>query len=193
VKLAVAVVLCGLFAWAPIYALVSGEYDLSDGERATNVVVAVAFSAFTVLGAALVVALPYRARTRPAVAMDRFGVWWVIEQRATLVPWHQIHAVGIGYMLGPRIAVVRPRKNFALEVFPRDPGLPGRPEGAPLRFWWLTEEAPRAGVPPTRLRYVMPVAMPRRGFERLTKHYAPHTWIGVYRRAWKPIGSVMGR
>lgn len=111
------------------------------------------------------------------IALDASGLWWRCGGDDTLIPWHYIAGVGVE-MVGTHGDA---RVYTTLEIFLRDAELP-----ADLHCYRSTGPAP-IGLPAERLRYGF-----RRGsrqhidVQQAVERYAPGTWIGIHRAAWRP-------
>jgi len=185
-------VLVGVLVFAGLTALgvnafVSGDFE----DTATKVIGGIITGLFAVgllFCALAAVVFPARRHRLPGVAVDAAGVWWYRDRHVTLVPWPGIAGVGVGYLQAPAAAVaggssLGQRKDFAFDVFLRDPELPEA-----LRTWSATEPPPAPALPADRLRFVLPTGRDRHDLHAAVACHAPALWVGEYRREWTPLG-----
>ena len=189
-------VLVGVLVFAGLTAL--GWHALASGELTGGTAKAIGgtvtgfFALCLLFCAYAAVTFPARRHRLPGVAVDAAGVWWYRDRRATLVPWPGIAGVGVGHLKAPGAAVAaasssgQPR-NPALDVFLRDPNLPG---GSVLRTWSATEPPPAPALPADRLRFVLPTGADKHDLQAAVARHAPRLWIGEYERAWTPLGML---
>jgi len=102
------------------------------------------------------------------------------------VPWEEIAAVGIGSLPWQQHRrPTSPERRHAMELYPADPGFPGRhPE---LERFLVEEPAPMPGLADIRYRFHLPpmTRVPRR-VEHAVQTVAPRKWIGRYGRQLPP-------
>jgi hypothetical protein len=192
----VVVVLVGVLVFAALTALGYNAFADGDFEGGVATVIGGIVTGFFALGLLLcalaAVMFPFRRHRMPGVAVDATGIWWWRDRHATLVPWPDIAGVGVGYLQAPAAAVVGgsslgQRKNFALEVFLRNPDLP---EGSALRTWAATEPPPNPVLPPDRLRFVFPTGSDRHDLHAAVARHASQLWVGEYQREWTRLGML---
>jgi hypothetical protein len=113
---------------------------------------------------------------------DRSGFYVRTRGEVFGVAWGEISAIGIGTV--PWIQhrrPVHPGQRQALELYPADPGFPGRhPE---FERWLINEPAPMSGLPTVRYRFHLPpfTRLPRH-LEDAVQAVASRKWVGQYKR-----------
>lgn len=182
VRLLLGAVLFGAFTALLVNAFRTGDFeDLV--EQVIGAALTVACSAGFVMFVLAFFLFPRRGRRLPGIAVDASGVWWLKQSRFVLVPWHEITAVGVGYLRVPNPDEPRRRGNLAFDVFIRDLRLLSHHGPSHLIAGETAiEPPPRSGLPAERLRHVLLVDADREALYRAVARHAPHTWIGDYPR-----------